>query len=49
MPEIKNIVIISLKKFNDNFIFIFCKNIKEEYPIIILPNKINSLYFDKKK
>ena len=40
---------ISLKKFNDNFIFIFCKNIKEEYPKIILPNKISILYLDKKK
>ena len=25
------------------------KNIKEEYPKIILPNKISILYFDKKK
>jgi len=28
--EIKNIFTISLKKFSDNFIFIFCINIKEK-------------------
>ena len=31
IAEIKNIFTISLKNFNDNFIFIFCINIKEKY------------------
>ena len=49
MPEIKNIFTTSLNKFNENFIFIFCKNIKDEYPIIMLISKISILYLDKKK